>query len=132
MNDSQWLNWFWLMIWWFLFFAFLMVLFQIFGDLFRDHETSGWAKAAWVVFLIVFPILGALVYLIARGKGMAERRSKEIAQVQSAQADYIRSVAAGGGGSASAAEQVAKAKELLDSGAINQQEFDAMKAKALA
>ena len=129
---NSFMDWFWLMIWWFLFFAFLMILFQIFGDLFRDHEASGWVKAAWVVFLIVFPLIGALIYLIARGKGMAERRSKEIAHAQSAQADYIRSVAGSSGGGASAAEQVAKAKELLDSGAITQQEFAAMKAKALA
>ena len=67
-------QWFWLLIWWFLFFAYLVILFQIIGDLFRDHALSGWWKAVWIIFLIVVPFLTALIYIIARGKGMAERQ----------------------------------------------------------
>lgn len=122
-------DWFWLLVAWFFFFAFLMVLFNIFGDLFRDHETSGWGKAAWIILIIFLPVLGALVYLIARGQGMAERSMKQSQQIQAAQAAYIQSVA---GSPVGPAEQVAKAKELLDAGTISPQEFEQMKAKALA
>jgi len=129
---NSFMDWFWLMVWWFLFFAFLMVLFQIFGDLFRDHTVSGWMKALWVVFLIAFPIVGSLVYLIARGKGMAERRNREVAQMQAAQADYIRGVATSSPAGVSPADQIAQAKALHDAGTITAEEFSQMKAKALA
>lgn len=120
-------DFFWLLVWSFFFVAYLMVLFQIFGDLFRDHM-SGWFKALWVIFLIVAPFLGSLIYLIARGHGMAERRAGDIQQMQ-AQADaHIREVA----GSKNASEQIASAKSLLDSGAITPQEFEQLKAKALS
>jgi len=128
--NSFW-DYFWLMVWWFVFFAFLMLLFRIFADLFRDHELGGWGKALWCVFLIFIPVFGSLVYLIARGKGMTERSVREVQDQQSAQADYIRSVAASSTGPTSA-EQVAKAKDLLDSGAITAEEYSRMKAKALA
>ena len=124
--DSFW-DFFWFIIAFFLLMAYLMVLFQILTDMFRDHELSGWWKAVWVLFLIFFPILTALVYLIVRGGGMAER---SMAQMQQAKADtdaYIREVAA-----ASPTDQIAQAHQLLSSGAITQQEFDAIKAKALA
>ncbi|GAA2969892.1 ABC-type Fe3+ transport system permease subunit [Microbacterium terrae] len=125
---------FWDIIWWFLwifvFVAYLMVLFSIIGDLFRDHKLNGWWKAVWIIFLIFVPFLTALVYLIARGKGMAERGAREAADMKAAQDAYIKSVA-GGPGSASAADEIAKAKGLLDAGAISQAEFDALKAKAL-
>jgi len=111
----------------FFFVAFLMVLFYIFADLFRDHELNGWAKAAWILALIFFTWIAALIYLIARGKGMAERNMKAAKEMQEAQNTYIRDVA----GSAPA-DQIHKAKELLDSGAISQAEFDGIKAKALA
>ena len=123
-------SYFWLLVWWFFFIAFLMVLFQIFGDLFRDDELGGFAKALWVIFLIFIPVVGALVYLIARGKGMAARTMKHNADMMAAQEDYIRSVAAPSG--ASGVEQLAQAKSLLDSGAITPEEFAAIKAKALA
>jgi hypothetical protein len=126
--NSFW-DWFWVLVAWFFFFAFLMVLFNIFADIFRDHEMGGWGKAAWVVVLIFLPVLGSLIYLVARGKGMAERSAKQAQQYQAAQAAYIQSVAAT---SASPAEQVANAKQLLDEGTITQQEFEEMKAKALA
>jgi ABC-type multidrug transport system fused ATPase/permease subunit len=114
--------------WTFVFIAYLMILFSIIGDLFRDHKLNGWWKAVWVIFLVFLPFLTALVYLIARGRGMAERQR---AAAEAAQADansYIRSVAAT---PASPADDIAKAKALLDSGTITQAEFDSLKAKAL-
>ena len=111
----------------FAFFAYLIILFQIIGDLFRDHNTGGFVKAIWIFFLIVAPFITALIYLIARGKGMAERNMQAAKDMQEAQNTYIRDVA----GSAPA-DQIHKAKELLDSGAISQAEFDSIKAKALA
>lgn len=113
----------------FLFFAYLMILWSIFSDLFADHETSGWMKALWIVGLIFFPLLGALVYLIVRGRGMQERKVKQLQEMQQMQDSYIRQVAGSG---KSPAEQIAEAKGLLDSGAITQEEFDALKAKAMA
>ena len=124
-------SYFWLLVWWFFFIAYLMVLFQIFGDLFRDHELGGVAKALWVLFLVFFPIVASLVYLIARGKGMAARGMQRNADMMAAQEDYIRSVAAPSSGS-SGVEQLAQAKALLDSGTITPEEFAAIKAKALA
>jgi hypothetical protein len=120
-------QWFWLLIWWFLFFAYLVILFQIIGDLFRDHALSGWWKAIWIVFLIIFPFLTALVYVIARGKGMAERQVKAVQQAKSDTDTYIREVAG-----KSPAEHIADAKALLDAGTIDQAEFNQLKAKALA
>jgi hypothetical protein len=125
--NSFW-DWFWLLIWTFVFVCFLMVLFQIIVDLFRDRDLSGWWKALWVIFLIIFPFLATLIYLIARGKGMAERRAGEMRAAQTATDQYIQSVA----GRSNPAEQIASAKNLLDSGAITQEEFDKLKQKALA
>ncbi|MDQ0372868.1 SHOCT domain-containing protein [Cellulomonas humilata] len=121
-------QWFWLLIWWFLFFAYLVILFQIIGDLFRDHALSGWWKAVWIIFLIVVPFLTALIYIIARGKGMAERQMQAVQQAKSDTDSYIREVAAG----KSPAEHIADAKALLDAGTIDQNEFNQLKAKALA
>ncbi len=107
--------------------AYLLVLFQILTDLFwRDHTTSGWVKAVWVVFLLLFPWLTALIYLIARGKGMTER-AREAAEAAKKQTDDYIKQAAG----RSPAQEIADAKGLLDSGAISQAEFDSLKAKAL-
>ena len=109
---------------WILFF---WLLFAVFGDLFRRHDLSGWGKAAWSIFVIFVPFLGCFVYLITQGHKIGERNVQE-AQAAQAQLDTrIKSVAGSG-----SAEQIAKAKELLDSGAITQAEFDALKAKALA
>jgi hypothetical protein len=127
--DSFW-DFFWFIISFFLLMAYLVVLFQILTDLFRDHTTSGWLKAVWVFFLIILPLITSLVYLIARGQGMAERNIAAVKSAQASQEDYIRSVS--GGGSASPSDEIARAKGLLDSGAISQAEFDALKAKALA
>jgi general stress protein CsbA len=117
----------WSMIIFFCWVAWIWLLILVFSDLFR-RDISGWAKAAWVVFLIILPFLGVLIYLIAEGKGMTERRVSE-AQASQAQFDqYVKTVASDSG----SAGQIAKAKELLDSGAITQPEFEALKAKALA
>lgn len=106
--------------------AWLMALFTIVGDLFRDHKLSGWAKAAWLFFLLFVPFLTALIYVIARGQGMAER-AVSAAKAEKAEADnYIRTVAGG------AAGEIAQAKALLDAGAITPEEFETLKAKALA
>jgi hypothetical protein len=124
---------FWDIIWFivisFVFVAYLMMLFNIIGDVFRDRELSGFAKALWMIALIFLPFLTAIVYLISRGSGMAERQYQAVEQARSRQDDYIRSVA---GGSTGTADEIARAKSLLDSGAINQTEYDAIKQKALA
>ena len=108
------------------FVAYLFALFAIIGDLFRDHELSGGWKAVWVFFLIFFPIVTALVYLVARGSGMAARAQARMQQGMAATDSYIRSVAS------SPADEIARGKDLLDSGAINSEEFAALKGKALA
>lgn len=118
----------WSMLVFFFIFIWIMILFQVFIDLFRDHEESGVVKAIWVICLIFFTPITVLVYLIVRGKGMALRSQ---ASQQAAQKDfdsYVQSVASSG----SPSDQIAKAKELLDAGTIDQAEFDALKAKALA
>ncbi|WP_223693933.1 SHOCT domain-containing protein [Leifsonia poae] len=116
----------WLIFWAFAFIAYLFALFAVIGDLFRDRKLNGWWKALWIIFLIFLPFLTVLVYLIARGRGMAERQVKEVTQAQSQADDYIRQVA-----STSPADDIAKAKALLDQGVITAGEFDALKAKAL-
>ncbi|WP_187264879.1 SHOCT domain-containing protein [Homoserinibacter sp. GY 40078] len=117
-----------LMFWIFAFIAYLFAIFSIIGDLFRDNTLNGWWKALWIVFLIFLPFLTALVYLIARGRGMAERSQRQAdAQAQIAE-KYIRDVA----GTATPTDEIAKAKALLDAGAISQAEFESLKAKALS
>ena len=120
-------NYFWLVVEIFFFFAYLVVLFMIITDLFRDHKLSGWWKAVWVICLIIFPLITALVYVIARGNGMTQRQIASQQQAKAATDSYIRNVAG-----ASPADQIATAKQLLDSGAIDQAEFDKLKAAALA
>jgi Short C-terminal domain/Phospholipase_D-nuclease N-terminal len=129
--DYPFLNILWSMILFFAWVIWIWIMIIILSDVFRRKDISGWGKAAWIVFLIVLPFLGVLVYLIAQHDGMT-KRSEEAAQAQKAQFDdYVRTVGGGGGGGGSAAE-IEKAKQLLDSGAITQQEFEALKAKALA
>ena len=110
-----WVIWFWLLI-------------TVFGDLFSRHDISGWGKAGWIVLVVVLPYLGVFIYLISQGAQMAERRDKQSQAARSEFDDYVKNVAAPGG----AAAEIDKAKQLLDSGAITQAEFDAIKAKALA
>ena len=111
----MWILWFWL-------------LFTVFGDLFRRHDIGGWGKAGWTLFVIILPFLGVFIYLIAEGRNMGERSMAQAQAAQTQMDSYVRSVASSG----NASEQIAKAKELLDSGAISQAEFDQLKAKALA
>jgi len=125
-------NTFWDFLWTtlviFAFVAYLMILFNILVDLFwRDHQTSGWVKAIWVIFLIVLPYLTALVYLIARGKGMAERAREQAMTAKRETDDYIKQAAG-----RSPAQEIADAKNLLETGTITQAEFDTLKAKALS
>jgi hypothetical protein len=121
-------DFFWLLVWSFFFVCYLMVLFQVIADLFRDKELSGWWKALWIIFLIIFPFLALIIYLIARGTGMAERQAGEMRKAQVATDQYIQSVASQG----NPADQIASAKSLLDSGTITQEEFEKLKQKALA
>jgi hypothetical protein len=128
---NSFMDWFWLLVWWFCFFAYLMILFQILRDIFRDRALNGWLKALWIVGLVVFPFLVALIYVIARGKGMAERETRAMVDAKNATDAYIRQTA-GTNGHSSAASQIGDAKALLDAGAITPDEFATLKAKALA
>ena len=127
--DYPFLDLFWTMIIFFLWVMWFWLLFTVWADIFRRDDLSGWGKAGWLIFTIVLPFLGVFVYLIAESKGMTERNI-ERAQAQRAQFDdYVRTTAGAGGG---AAAEIERAKQLLDSGAITQAEFDAIKQKALA
>jgi hypothetical protein len=122
------LNIFWTMILFFTWVCWIMLVIRVFGDIFRQREMSGWAKAAWTLFVIVLPFLGVAIYLIAKGRGMAGR---DFEQARAAQAEfdgYVKSVAASSGSAA----EIDKAKRLLDDGAIDQTEYESLKAKALA
>ena len=123
---------FWDIVWFifitWVFVAYLMVLFRIIGDIFRDQELSGVWKAVWMIALIFFPFLTAVVYLISRGRSMAERSMRAAAMQREQQEAFIRDVA----GHTSPADQITQARALLDSGAISQPEFEALKSKALA
>jgi hypothetical protein len=109
-----WILWFWL-------------LFTVWADLFRRHDISGWGKTGWLIFTIILPFLGVFVYLISESKGMAERNVQQMQQQKQQMDDYVRETAGTGG-----AAEIERAKKLLDSGAISQSEFDALKEKALA
>ena len=118
----------WSMLIFFCWILFFWLLFTVFGDLFRRHDLGGWAKAGWSIFVIFLPFLGVFVYLIANSKGMAERNMKQVQAAQANMDTYVKSVA----GSTDPAAQISQGKELLDTGAISQAEFDQLKAKALA
>lgn len=106
--------------------SYLYVLFAVIADLFRDREQSGWAKTGWIILLLFVPVLTVLIYIIARGSGMAERQMQSSLQARESTEQYIRSVA-----TASPTDEISQAKTLLDSGAITQSEFEAIKARAL-
>ena len=108
--------------------AFFVVVVRIIIDIFRDESLSGWGKTGWVVFVVLLPVIGSIVYLFARGSGMAMRDAQDAKAAREAQVAYTKGLI----GEAGAAGEIKAAKELLDSGAINQDEFDAIKAKALA
>jgi hypothetical protein len=117
----------WFFFWIFAFCAYLIALFSIVADIFRDHSLNGWAKALWIIFLVFVPFLTALVYVIARGQGMSERGQKSFTDTDLYPAPHHSSRS-----TASAADEIAKAKGLLDSGTITQAEFDSLKSRALA
>ncbi|WP_417563962.1 SHOCT domain-containing protein [Microbacterium sp.] len=117
----------WLMVWAFFFIAYLMVLFSIISDLFRDRKLNGWWKALWIVCLVFIPLLTSLVYLIARGRGMAERGAKQAEEAKQATDSYIKDVAG-----RSPSDEIAAAAKLLEAGTITTDEYEKLKAKALA
>ena len=118
-----WFFWFYILI------TCIWIFITVIIDIFRDPTLNGWAKALWIIFLVVVPFLAAFIYLIARGKSMSERRMKESVDAQAQSNEYIRSVA---GSTSSPSAEIESAKKLLDSGAITQAEYDSLKAKALA
>ena len=128
--DVSFIDIFWSMLWFFFLFIWIVILLQIVTDLFRDHSLSGAAKTMWVLFLVFLPFVAALVYMFTRGQGMAERSAARQQRAQEQFAGHVRDVA--GNGAATPTEQIARAKELLDAGTIDQSEFDRLKAKALA
>jgi len=117
----------WSMVIFFMFVIWIMILFKVFGDLFRRRDIGGGMKTVWFIFVILLPFLGVFIYLIAEGHKMADRDAEQMQAMRAQQDEYIKSVAG-----SSAADQIAQAKQLLDSGAITQAEFDTMKQKALA
>jgi hypothetical protein len=124
--DYPFLDVLWTMILFFAWVAWIWIAITVFADVFRRHDINGWAKAAWVVLVIVLPFLGVLIYLISQHEGMTERSVKEAKTQQAAFDQYVREAAGG------SAAEIAKAKELLDAGTISQAEFDAIKAKAVS
>jgi hypothetical protein len=121
-------DFFWLLVWAFVFGCYLVVLFQILVDLFRDQDLSGWWKAIWVIFLIIAPILGALIYVIARGSGMAERHLAATGRGREVETYVPPPIIS----MYNPADQISSAQTLLDQGTITQAEFDQLKQKALA
>jgi hypothetical protein len=128
-TDYPFLDVLWTMIVFFLWVAWFWVLIGIIADIFRRHDIGGGAKAGWLLLVLIVPFLGVLIYVIANGKEMAERNVKDHQVAQAQTDEYIRSVAASGGG---AAAEIEKAKQLLDTGAIDEAEYEALKRKALA
>jgi len=120
-------DFFWLLVWAFVFGCYLVVLFQIVLDLFRDQDLSGWWKAVWLIFLLVAPILGALIYVIARGSGMAERHQAATGRGRETDTYVPPPIIS----MSNPADQISSAQTLLDQGAITQAEFDQLKQKAL-
>ena len=129
--DYPFLDVFWTMLVFFAWVIWFWILIRVLVDVFRRHDISGWGKAAWTFFMIIVPFLGVLVYLIAHGQDMGKRDIEQYKAQQAQFDEYVRSVASDGGEGGAAAE-IAKAKSLLDSGAITQAEFDSLKAKALS
>jgi ABC-type multidrug transport system fused ATPase/permease subunit len=120
---------FWTMLMLFLWIAWIWILVSVIFDIFRSDDLGGWGKALWAIFVIFLPFLGVFIYLIARGHNMQERSAREAARAQQASADYIRQVAGSG---TSTADEIEKLTRLRDSGAIDDAEFQQLKAKALA
>ena len=119
---------FWTLFWFFIWILWFMLLFRVFGDIFRSRDMSGWGKAAWLIFVIVVPFLGVFVYLIARGNAMGQRDAEQARAQQQAFNAYVQDAAATGG----AADELAKLADLKDRGVISNAEFEQQKAKILA
>ncbi len=119
----------WTMLVFFLWIMWIWLLFTVFADIFRRNDLSGWGKVGWLIFAILLPFLGVFIYLITQNVGMTERNLERSRAQRDQFDDYVRTTAGGGGG---AAAEIDKAKQLLDSGAITQAEFEALKQKALA
>ncbi|MEV4941410.1 SHOCT domain-containing protein [Streptomyces zaomyceticus] len=132
MDDYPLLNVFWTMLWFFLWIMWLFLLFKVITDIFRDHSLNGWAKAGWLIFCIVLPYLGVLVYVIARGKSMGARDIKQARESEAAFQDYIRKTAGTREGGGGATAELARLAELKEKGAITPEEFEKAKAKVLA
>ncbi|WP_225804437.1 SHOCT domain-containing protein [Streptomyces sp. NK15101] len=133
MDDYPLLNVFWTMLWFFLWIMWLFLLFKVITDIFRDHSLSGWGKAGWLIFCILLPYLGVLVYVIARGKSMGQRDVKEAKANEAAFQEYIRKAAGTqGGGGGSATDELARLADLKAQGAITAEEFEKAKAKVLS
>ncbi|MEU8618982.1 SHOCT domain-containing protein [Streptomyces sp. NPDC048623] len=134
MDDYPLLDLFLTMLWFFLWIMWLFLLFKIFADIFRDDEMGGWGKAGWIIFCILLPFLGVLVYVIARGKSMTQRDVKQARESEAAFQDYIRKTAgtAPAAGRGSSVDELARLAELRDKGAITPEEFEKAKAKVLS
>jgi type VI protein secretion system component VasK len=118
----------WTFVLFFAFLAYFWLAVMVFGDLFRRQDVSGWGKSAWIVFVLVVPLIGSLTYLISQGRSMADRDVRQAHQARRRTDDYIRSVAAPG---FRGVDEIARAKELLDAGAISQEEFEQLKRRVL-
>ncbi|MFD7838550.1 SHOCT domain-containing protein [Streptomyces sp. NPDC059761] len=133
MDDYPALSVFWSMLWFFLWIMWFFLLFKIITDIFRDHEMSGWGKAGWLIFVIILPFLGVLIYVIVRGKGMTQRDVKSAQENEAAFQSYIRTTAGTAGtAGGSHADELAKLVDLKDKGALSEAEFQQAKAKLLA
>jgi hypothetical protein len=123
---------FWTFVWFFLFFIWIWLLIMVFSDIFRSHDLSGWAKALWILFIIILPYLGVLVYFIARGKQMTQHAQETAAAQDAAARQYIQTAVAQGGSGTSSADELAKLADLKAKGVISDAEFESAKAKILA
>ncbi len=123
----------WTTLWLFFLFMFIWIFVALLADIFRDHEMSGWGKAAWILLLVIFPLIGCLIYVIVRGPSMAQRSAKQAADAQAQFDDYIRQAAAStGGGGSSPVDELHKLAALRDNGTITEEEFQTMKARVVS
>jgi hypothetical protein len=121
----------WTTLWIFFLFMFIWVFVILITDIFRDHELSGWAKALWILLLIIFPLIGSLIYIIVRGPSMAERRAKEASEAKAQFDAYVRDAAASSPGGGGPADDISRLAALRDSGTITEEEFQSMKARVV-
>jgi hypothetical protein len=129
--DYPLLGMFWTLLWFFLWVAWIVILFRVFVDIFRSHDLGGWGKGLWSIFVIIVPFLGVFVYLIARGHGMQERDIKQAQAQQEAFRAYVQDAATSGGGGGGTADELSKLADLRDRGVITPEEFDRQKSKLL-